>query len=104
MDTVSPTSLQVAISRISLGSFDPEAMEEAAKIFGHRIRCCESNYQALEGADALLLITEWNVFRKPDFQRMKDLLRLPVIFDGRNQYSPAEMTRLGFLYHGIGTG
>ncbi|MEE8586682.1 MAG: UDP binding domain-containing protein, partial [Acidobacteriota bacterium] len=87
----------------AIRAYDPEAMNEAQKIFGDSIRCCENNYQALQGADALILITEWNVFRNPDFGRMKGMLRLPVIFDGRNQYNPAEMTRLGFLYFGIGT-
>ena len=87
----------------AIRAYDPEAMNEAQKVFGDSIRCCENNYQALRGADALILITEWNVFRNPDFNRIKRLLRLPVIFDGRNQYNPAEMNRLGFLYFGIGT-
>ncbi len=87
----------------AIQAYDPEAMPEARKAFGDSIRYCDNNYQALQGADALILITEWNVFRNPDFERVKRLLRLPVIFDGRNQYNPVELTRLGFLYIGIGT-
>lgn len=82
--------------------YDPEAMHEAAAIFGDVVSYAHSNYDALEGADALLLITEWNVFRNPDFPRMLKLMKLPVIFDGRNQYFPDEMRRHGFLYFSIG--
>lgn len=83
-------------------AYDPEAMPAARAIFGEGIAYCETNYGALEGADALILVTEWNVFRNPDFLRMKKLLRLPVIFDGRNQYDPAELSELGFTYTTIG--
>ncbi|HEY3128278.1 MAG TPA: UDP-glucose/GDP-mannose dehydrogenase family protein [Acidobacteriota bacterium] len=83
-------------------AYDPEAMPVARSIFGNRIRCCASNYEALKGADALVLVTEWNVFRNPDFSRMKKLLRLPVIFDGRNQYNPREMRETGFIYFAVG--
>jgi UDPglucose 6-dehydrogenase len=60
------------------------------------------NYDALAGADALLIVTEWNEFRRPDFARMKSLLRQPVIFDGRNVYDPEVMRQHGFAYQGIG--
>jgi len=83
-------------------AYDPEAMKEARKIFGNKIRFAKNNYEALEGADALILVTEWNVFRNPDFKVMKKLLKYPVIFDGRNQYIPQEMRELGFLYFGAG--
>lgn len=83
-------------------AYDPEAAREARKIFQDRIAYAGDNYAALRGADALLLLTEWNVFRNPDFGRMKRLLKEPVIFDGRNQYSPSEMKTLGFRYFGIG--
>ncbi len=83
-------------------AYDPEAMKEARKIFGDRIRYAKDNNEALKGADALILVTEWNVFRNPDFKRMKKLLNYPVIFDGRNQYNPLEMRELGFLYSGVG--
>jgi UDPglucose 6-dehydrogenase len=62
----------------------------------------EHNYDILEGADALVVMTEWNIFRRPDFDRMKILMRHPVIFDGRNIYDPARLIEKGFTYHGIG--
>ena len=62
----------------------------------------EDGYDALRGADALAVVTEWNEFRTPDFQKMKRLLKKPVIFDGRNIYSQAELRKLGFTYYGIG--
>ena len=83
-------------------AYDPEAMREARRIFGKRIRYAKTDYGALKGADALILVTEWNVFRTPDFQRMKRLMKYPVIFDGRNQYDLHEMREAGFLYFGIG--
>jgi UDPglucose 6-dehydrogenase len=83
-------------------AFDPEAMDEARKLFGDRVRYAEHNYDALDGASALLILTEWNEFRRPDFGRMKQLLRNPVIFDGRNIYDPADLVRLGFKYFPIG--
>jgi len=83
-------------------AFDPEAMAEARKLFGERIQYAQRNYDALDGASALLILTEWNEFRRPDFQRVKDLLKQPVIFDGRNIYDPAELRKLGFDYYSIG--
>ncbi|MCX7991242.1 MAG: UDP-glucose/GDP-mannose dehydrogenase family protein [Proteobacteria bacterium] len=83
-------------------AFDPKAMEEAKKIFGEKIYYAESDYDALSGADAMILITEWQEFRNPDFDKIKKLLKRPVIFDGRNQYSPRKMKELGFKYYGIG--
>ncbi len=83
-------------------AYDPEAMKEARKIFGNRIHYAKNNYEALKGADALILVTEWNAFRHPDFKKMKELLKDPVIFDGRNQYSRREMRKLGFDYFGVG--
>jgi UDPglucose 6-dehydrogenase len=83
-------------------AFDPEAMQEARKLFGERIRYAQRNYDALNGASALLILTEWNEFRRPDFQRIKSLLKQPVIFDGRNIYDPADLRKLGFDYISIG--
>ena len=77
-------------------AYDPEAIEEARKIFGDKIHYAKNNYEVLKNADALILVTEWNEFRNPDFKKMKDLLKDPVIFDGRNQYSRREMRELGF--------
>jgi UDPglucose 6-dehydrogenase len=83
-------------------AFDPEAMTEAKKIFGGRVSYANRNYDALNGASALLVLTEWNEFRRPDFKRIKGLLRQPVIFDGRNIYDPADLRQLGFTYYSIG--
>jgi UDPglucose 6-dehydrogenase len=83
-------------------AYDPEAMEEARQIFGSRIGLAKTNYSCLEGADALLLVTEWQAFRNPDFDRMKSLMRDPVVFDGRNIYSPSQMRELGFTYFSVG--
>ena len=87
-------------------AFDPEATEEAARIHGARpdLRLCETKEEALEGADALLILTEWREFRSPDFDEIKAALRAPVIFDGRNLYDPQRMAREGIVYHGIGRG
>jgi UDPglucose 6-dehydrogenase len=81
---------------------DPEALGVAKTIFGDRVTYHRVNYDALDGADALLIITEWNEFRRPDFARMKQLLRCPVIFDGRNLYVPEVMRQHGFTYFPIG--
>ena len=83
-------------------AYDPEAMDEAAELFGERVEFAKSNYGCLKGADALLLITEWQAFRNPDFDRMKSAMRQPVIFDGRNVYEPNQMREMGFTYYGIG--
>jgi UDPglucose 6-dehydrogenase len=83
-------------------AYDPEAMEEAKHVFGDRISYERSNYEALEGADALLIVTEWNEFRRPDFQRMAELMRNKVVFDGRNVYELSQMQALGFTYYSIG--
>jgi len=83
-------------------AFDPEAVGEAKKIFGARIHYAERSYDALRGASALLVLTEWNEFRRPDFQRIKGLLKSPVIFDGRNIYDPADLREAGFHYYSIG--
>ena len=83
-------------------AYDPEASGEAKKIFGERIHYANRNYDALRGADALIVVTEWNEFRRPNFQRIKELLKKPVVFDGRNIYDPAEMRKLGFTYYSIG--
>jgi UDPglucose 6-dehydrogenase len=83
-------------------AYDPEAMEEARKIFGDRVQYTHRSYDALHGASALLILTEWNEFRRPDFARIKRLLSQPVIFDGRNIYDPAELCKLGLSYYSIG--
>lgn len=81
---------------------DPAALQNAKKVFGSRVHYCESSFDALKDADALAVVTEWNEFRKPDFQRMKTLMKEYIIFDGRNIYDPKELKKAGFVYHGIG--
>jgi UDPglucose 6-dehydrogenase len=81
---------------------DPEALARAQESFGERVSYHRVNYDALAGADALLIVTEWNEFRRPDFGRMRALMRTPVIFDGRNLYEPAVMRQEGFTYYPIG--
>lgn len=81
---------------------DPEAMNEARKYFGDNIEYVKDNYEALKEADALTIVTEWNEFRRPNFPKMKSLMKNPVIFDGRNLYEPREMREYGFTYYGIG--
>jgi len=93
-------SLLLAGARIH--AYDPEARAEAKKIFAGRIIYHDRNYDALKGADALLVITEWNEFRRPNFQYMKEQLKTPVIFDGRNIFDPQELKKLGFTYYSIG--
>jgi UDPglucose 6-dehydrogenase len=85
-----------------IAAFDPEASKEAQKIFGNTITICRNPYDALEEADALIIVTEWNEFRKPNFEKIASLLRFPVIFDGRNIYDPEEVKSLGFTYYAIG--
>lgn len=87
-------------------AFDPVARENAAKVFGSRegLSYGKDPYDILDGADALLLLTEWPEFRSPDFEKVKELLKEPLVFDGRNQYDPKKMAEMGFIYHGIGRG
>jgi len=81
---------------------DPEAIENARRMFGDRISYHRINYEALDGADALLILTEWNEFRHPNFQRIRAALKTPLIFDGRNLYDPELMKALEFKYISIG--
>jgi UDPglucose 6-dehydrogenase len=83
-------------------AYDPEAGKVARALFGSRIRLVDKSYDALKGADALAVVTEWNEFREPDFPRMRKLMRSPVIFDGRNIYNPEQMQAHGFSYFSIG--
>lgn len=83
-------------------AFDPEANENIGRLYGDRIELVDDAYQALENADALAIMTEWNVFRTPDFDHIKDNLKQPLIFDGRNLYDLDQMKELGFRYISIG--
>lgn len=87
-------------------AFDPVALEETARIYGARadLVLCEGPEDTLEGADALAIVTEWNLFRSPDFNLIHSKLKRPVIFDGRNLYDPQTLKTLGFAYYAIGRG
>jgi UDPglucose 6-dehydrogenase len=86
----------------SVTAYDPEAMKVARDIFGTGVEFADSSYDALKGADALVIVTEWNEFREPDFSRIQKALKNPVVFDGRNIYNPEQMRSLGFTYYSIG--
>src|SRR5437660_10752524 len=81
---------------------DPVAMEPARRQLGDRIQYAANPYAAVQGAEALFLVTEWNEFRQPDFARVKQLMAKPVVFDGRNIWNPQRLAELGFTYHGVG--
>jgi UDPglucose 6-dehydrogenase len=83
-------------------AYDPEAMRVAKGIFGTKVQLAEKSYDALKGADALAVVTEWNEFREPDFARMKKLMRNAAIFDGRNIYNPEQIRAQGFSYFSMG--
>lgn len=83
-------------------AFDPEAMDNVKDLFGDKIKYVENQYDALEGADALLVVTEWSVFRNPDFDKIAELLKAKVVFDGRNLYDVADMKAQGYYYNSIG--
>jgi UDPglucose 6-dehydrogenase len=87
---------------VRLKVHDPVANEEVKKKLGKAVKYCRSNYDAVKGADGLIVVTEWNEFRRPDFDRMKSLMTSPVVFDGRNIYDPKIMREKGFTYYGIG--
>ncbi len=85
-------------------AFDPVANERAREEIGHieGLEILDSQYDVLEGADALAVVTDWNQFRDPDFEKIKDLLKAPIVFDGRNLYVPERMGEAGFAYFSIG--
>ena len=91
-------------------AYDPIAVGNIRKVVSPawiengQLSFCDDQYDVLDGADALLLITEWKQFRNPDFEILKKRLRTPVIFDGRNQYDPGDVKSMGFEYYGIGRG
>jgi UDPglucose 6-dehydrogenase len=83
-------------------AYDPEALKVARGIFGAKVQYVTKGYDALKAADALAIVTEWNEFRRPDFTRMRKLMRSPVVFDGRNLFTPDQMKGNGFTYYSIG--
>lgn len=105
-DTREAPSLVVIERLLSAGAeiaaHDPVANESIRKHFGDRVVVHDNNYHAATGADALMLLTEWHQFRRPNFRKLKQILRAPVLFDGRNIWEPEEVRALGFTYYGIG--
>jgi len=87
-------------------AYDPVAATEALRIYGdHKgFAIAKNAYEAAQGADALCIVTEWQEFRSPDFDRLKQILKAPLIFDGRNLYDPGMVGRFGFVYYAIGRG
>lgn len=88
----------------TLSLYDPAAMSGLREIYGDRVQFGENAYAILNGADALVLLTEWRIFRSPDWERMRSLMNGNLVLDGRNQYEPNEVNRAGFSWHGIGRG
>jgi len=88
----------------TVAAHDPEAMKEAKRLLGDAVELCDTPEAALKDADALLVCTEWSVYRQPDFETMKSRLKTPTVLDGRNIYDPARMQELGFSYYGVGRG
>ena len=97
-----PTIEGLLAAGATVRAYDPQAERAARVIFGDRITYAARSYDALEGADALAIVTEWNEFREPDFARMRLLMRTPVIFDGRNVFDVEQMRTEGFTYYSIG--
>jgi UDPglucose 6-dehydrogenase len=86
----------------TIRAFDPEAADNVRNSIGDKVTYVEDQYSVLENCDALLIATEWGIFKNPDFQRVKSLLKEPLIFDGRNMYELDRMKREGFYYNSIG--
>jgi len=97
-----PLLLGLHAAGAKLQVFDPAAWETSRVYFEGKVEYKKTPYEALDGANALLLLTEWREFREPDFAKVKSLLKEPVVFDGRNQYKPSLMQELGFTYFGMG--
>ena len=86
----------------TVSAYDPEAMEEARHILGDKVRFADSKMEAIEGVDALILVTEWHEFRNPDWEGVTAAMRQKVIFDGRNIFDPNQVRSWGYDYHGVG--
>ena len=95
---------ELTAAGMAVKAFDPVAGSRARSLIGDhpRVQICESQYEPLEGADALAIVTDWNQFRNPDFGRVRRLLSAPIIFDGRNLYDPDAVAGMGFAYFSIG--
>lgn len=102
-DAPSLTIIEALLEQgVDIHVYDPKATESAKRLLKERVTYYDSKYECLENADAMLLLTEWNEFRRPDFERMFLSMKRPIIFDGRNQYEPDNMHTLGFTYLSVG--
>ena len=97
-----PIIEQLLTEGATVQAYDPQAEEAARRIFGSNLSYVSRSYDAIKGVDALVIVTEWNEFRELDFEKVRSLMRSPVIFDGRNLFSPEEMRGHGFIYISIG--
>lgn len=88
----------------SVVAHDPAAMHETQRRIGDAIEYAKTSYEAAQGADAMVVVTDWNEYRFPDFARLKSVLKQPIVVDGRNLYDPTKMEALGFTYRSIGRG
>jgi UDPglucose 6-dehydrogenase len=95
---------QLLAAGAKVSASDPVAIDAVRKQIGDKIEYQEAHYECANGADALVLVTEWHEFRRPSFERLKSLLKQPVIFDGRNVWPPSELRAAGFTYYGMGRG
>jgi UDPglucose 6-dehydrogenase len=99
-------SIEVIQGLVAAGArvraYDPAAMANAKGLLPSSVEYCQSSYEAAEGADAIAVITEWNEFKLLSLERLRSVMRRPLVFDGRNMYEPERMRRLGFEYHSIG--
>jgi UDPglucose 6-dehydrogenase len=95
---------ELAADGAIISAHDPVAVHQARRVIGDRVTYTDNPYTAVEGAEALLLITEWGEFRQPDFARIKTLMAQPVVFDGRNIWNPQRLREQGFTYYGVGRG
>jgi UDPglucose 6-dehydrogenase len=93
---------RLAMSGARVRVYDPVAMENARRHLSVPVEYCQSSYEAAEGADAVAIVTEWNEFKLLNLERLREVMRRPLVFDGRNIYEPERMRRLGFEYHSIG--
>jgi len=83
-------------------AYDPEAMDNVRALYGDRVEFCDTMYSALEASDFLVIVTEWSAFRQPDFDKVKEALKMPLIFDGRNLYDKQRVRDLGIVYQSVG--
>ena len=94
--------MKAGSGRVTVRVYDPVAMDHARKTLPDGVQYCESPYEAAGGADAVALVTEWNEFKFLNLERLRGVMRRPVVFDGRNLWEPERMRRLGFEYYSIG--